>query len=58
MSKSIKVMSIIGLVFFPLSFVCISYLIEGFNVEALAGWGIYACLYGIALSIVALVKNK
>lgn len=58
MSKSIKVLSIIGLVIFPLSFLCILSLLGDYDVENIAGWGIIASCYGVALSIVALVKNR
>lgn len=55
--KSLKVLSVIGLIWFGLCFVCILAFINN-DVSAAAGWGLYAVLYGIALSIVALVQVK
>ena len=52
-----KTMSIIGIVWFSLSFLCIALLIKQ-DVEAAAGWGILGMLYALPYSIVGLVKSK
>jgi hypothetical protein len=51
-----KVMSIIGIVWFSLSLLFIVSLIES-DPNAAAGWGILGLLYAIAFAIVALVKS-
>lgn len=55
--KTLKIMSIIGIVWFGLCFVCILVFINS-DESAAIGWGLYAVLYGIALAIVALVQVK
>lgn len=52
-----KTMSIIGIVWFSLSFICIAAL-SRFDVRAAAGWGILGMLYAIPYSIVGLVKSN
>ncbi len=49
-----KVMSIIGIVWFSLSFICMIAFINS-NIEAAAGWGVLGILYAIPYSIVGLV---
>jgi fumarate reductase subunit C len=51
-----KVMSIIGIVWFSLSLLFIISLIES-DANAAAGWGILGLLYAIAFAIVSLVKS-
>lgn len=53
---SLKVLSIIGIIFAVICFLCAAGLINSDAVAA-AGWGIYGEVYLLALSIVALVKS-
>jgi len=53
----VKVMSIIGIVFFSLSLVLVVAFAES-DVEAAAGWGMFAAIYGVGYSITTLVKVK
>lgn len=55
--KTIKVMSIIGLVISGLSFVCLIGFDNPQDYEAAIGWGLIAVFYLIAFSIVGLVKK-
>ena len=50
-------MSIIGIVWFSLSLLCIAGLLAS-DMEAAAGWGILGMLYAIPYSIVGLVKSN
>lgn len=52
-----KVMSIIGIVWFAFCLILIIALAGSNNPEAAAGWGILGLLYGVPFSIVALVKS-
>jgi len=52
-----KVMSIIGIVWFSLSFFCAIGLNNGMNDEAV-GWGILGMLYAIPYSIVGLIQSN
>lgn len=52
--KTIKVMSIIGIVLFSLLLIAVLATIE-IDLEAAAGFGLLGLLYGIALSIVGTV---
>jgi uncharacterized oligopeptide transporter (OPT) family protein len=52
-----KIMSIIGIVWFSLSLICIFAFFES-DLEASAGWGMLGMLYAIPLAIVGLVKSK
>ena len=52
-----KALSIIGIVFFVFCFLVEAMLI-GNGTSGAAGWGIFAEIYGLALSIVALVKSN
>jgi len=52
-----KVMSIIGIVWFSLSFLFITAFMN-VDLEAAAGWGILGMAYAIPYSIVGLVKSK
>ena len=58
MSKSIKVLSIIGIVWASMCFIFVLMFNNPVDYEAGIGWGMFASTYLIALSIVALVKNK
>ena len=58
MSKSIKVLSIIGIVWASLCLVFVLAFNNPVDYEAGLGWGMFASLYLVAFSIVALVKNK
>jgi|TARA_R110002073_G_scaffold89451_1_gene211877 hypothetical protein len=56
--STVKTMSIIGMVFFPLCFFLAGAFAES-DLEAAAGFGVFAALYGLAFSITAFVKcNK
>lgn len=56
--KTVKVMSIIGMVFFPLCLLFLVVCIDS-DPEAAAGWGMFATLYGIGYAITAFVQaNK
>ncbi len=50
-------MSIIGIVWFSLSLICILAFLES-DIEASAGWGVLGMLYAIPLAIVGLVKSN
>lgn len=52
-----KIMSIIGIVWFSLSLLCILAFYES-DLEAAAGWGLLGMLYAVPLSIVGLVNSK
>ena len=52
-----KIMSIIGIVLFSLSLICILAFLES-DIEASAGWGMLGMLYAIPLAIVGLVKSN
>lgn len=52
-----KIMSIIGIVWFSISLICILAFMES-DLEASAGWGILGMLYAIPLAIVGLVKSN
>lgn len=52
-----KVMSIIGIVWFSLSLICIAAFL-GSDSESAAGWGVLGMLYAIPYSIVGLVKSS
>lgn len=50
-------MSIIGIVWFSLSLICILAFLES-DIEASAGWGMLGMLYAIPLAVVGLVKSN
>jgi hypothetical protein len=52
-----KIMSIIGIVWFSLSLLCILAFLES-DLEASAGWGMLGMLYAIPFAIVGLVKSN
>ncbi|MBM3453500.1 MAG: SHOCT domain-containing protein [Bacteroidetes bacterium] len=52
-----KIMSIIGIVWFSLSLLFILALFES-DLEAAAGWGMLGMLYAIPLSIVGLINSN
>jgi hypothetical protein len=52
-----KVMSIIGIVWFSLSLICIIGFIES-NLEASAGWGVLGMLFALPYAIVGLVNSN
>lgn len=56
--KTLKVMSIVGIVIAGLSYLCIVVFSNAVDYEAASGWGIIAGAYLLAFSIVVLVKNK
>jgi len=57
--KAIKIMSIIGIILAPTSYIFISIFATPVDYDASAGWGIIATAYLLAFSIVALIKaNK
>ncbi|WP_110654465.1 hypothetical protein [Salinicola halimionae] len=53
--KTVKVMSLIGIVFFSLCLLFLLVCMES-DVEAAAGWGMFATLYGIGFAITAFVQ--
>ena len=53
--KALKVLSIIGIILFVLAFL-FSYAYQYNDTSAAIGWGVIAQVYGVALSIVALVQ--
>ncbi len=55
--KSLRILSIIGIIWFSFCFIIIVALLSE-DAEASAGWGIFALLYSIPLSIVGLVKTS
>jgi uncharacterized integral membrane protein len=56
--KSLKVMSIIGIAFFSLCLISLLLLVvSNDNIKA-AGWGFFALLYAIPLSIVGLIASS
>lgn len=54
--NNMKAMSIIGIIWFSLSLICIVALIES-NLQAATGWGILGLLYAIPYAIVGLVVS-
>lgn len=56
--KTLKIMSIVGLVLAGLSWLCMSAFDNVLDYEQGIGWGMIAMLYLIALSIVCLVQVK
>lgn len=56
--KTVKVMSIIALVVFSFSFLCLVGFSNDVDYEAAIGWGIIAVIYGIAYAIAALVSSS
>ncbi|MCK5874227.1 MAG: hypothetical protein P1U78_09425 [Alcanivoracaceae bacterium] len=55
--SAVKVMSIIGMIFFPICLLLIAGFAES-DVEAAAGWGVFASIYGIGYAITTFVKVK
>ncbi|WP_108944148.1 hypothetical protein [Shewanella halifaxensis] len=53
----IKTMSIIGIGFFSLCLILTAAFAET-DLEAAAGWGMFAAIYGIGYSITAYIKTK
>lgn len=56
--KTLKTMSIIGLVWFGFSLLAILAFNNDIDYEASIGWGLLAVLYAIPFSIVVLVHSK
>jgi len=52
-----KTLSIVGLVWFVISLLCVCAFNNSYDYEAAVGWGILGLLYAIALAIVTLVKS-
>lgn len=55
--KTLKIMSLIGMVLFPVSFLLIG-ASEDIDVEISLGWGALACMYGIAYSITTFIQAR
>ncbi len=53
-----KTMSIIGIVWFSLSLLCVLAFSGSYDLEAAAGWGVLGLLYAIPYAIVGLVKSS
>jgi len=56
--NTIRVMSIIGVIIFLLSLICISVWGDTPDNDAALGWGNIGSLYGIALAIVGIVQTN
>ena len=56
--KTLKVMSITGLVIFSFSLICLIGFATPVDYDAAIGWGIIGMLYAIPFSIVVLVQAK
>jgi hypothetical protein len=56
--KTLKIMSIIALVWFGLALICLVAFNNSYDYESAIGWGILAVLYGIPYAIVALTQSK
>ena len=56
--QTLKVMSIIGLIIFILSIICIIAWGGTRDNDAALGWGLIGCIYGIAFSIVGIVQSN
>lgn len=52
-----KVMSIIGIVWFSLALVCVIAFASN-DVDAAIGWGLLGMLYAVPFAIVALIKSN
>ena len=55
--KTLKILSIIGLVIGGIGFICFFMFIDA-DIEVAAGWGFYSSVYLIALSIVGVIKSR
>jgi len=53
--KALKVLSIIGIVVSAIAFIVVGWSYER---DVIAGWGIIACIYLLALSIVVLIQSN
>jgi len=58
MTKTLKVMSIIGIVLASISLICAISFNNLYDYEAAIGWGMYSSLYLLAFGIVGLVQYK
>ena len=56
--QTVKVMSIIGCFMFVISTICIIAWGDTQDNDAALGWGIIACVYGVALSIVGIIQSN
>ena len=56
--KATKVMSIIGIVLAPLSYLCMAAFDNSYDYPSAIGWGIIVTAYLLAFSIVVLVRSK
>ena len=54
--KTLKIMSLIGIVLGVIAFVCVCAFSDPYNYVSAVGWGIYASLYLTAFGIVGLVQ--
>ena len=54
--KTLKIMSVIGIVWSVLSFVCLVAFDNSIDYESAVGWGILAAGYLLAFAIVCLVQ--
>jgi predicted membrane protein len=55
--RALKVLSIIGIIYFALCLLCILLLASGSDYFASSGWGLLAVFYAIPFSIVTLVVS-
>ena len=55
--KTVKVLSVIGIIWFTLAWLIIANN-QNVDYETVFDWGIISACYGLALSIVALVHSK
>lgn len=56
--KTIRVMSIIGIVWFSISLLCIITFYKDNSIDAAIGWDLMAVIYAIPYSIVGLVQSR
>jgi hypothetical protein len=56
--KTVKVMSIIGLVMAVLTLICLLAFDNSYSYESAIGWGIILVFWTIAQSIVGIVQSK
>ena len=56
--NTIRIMSIIGVIIFSLSIICISVWADTPDNDAALGWGLIGSIYGIAFAIVGIVQTN
>jgi hypothetical protein len=56
--NTIRIMSIIGVIIFSLSIICIGIWGDTPDNDAALGWGLIGSIYGIAFAIVGIVQTN